>query len=99
MRRRSLHAALIANALLLAALGARALSPSADAQNAGVQARGRGEYTLVAGKLPSGGPHAIYVLDSANQELIALRWDASRQTLSAIGFRNTASDAAARAGR
>jgi len=36
---------------------------------------------------------AIYVIDAANQELLALRWNRSNKALSAIGFRDLASDA------
>lgn len=102
-RRGAIRVALVANAALFAILAVREFSTPATAQSqtppATANARARGEYTLVSGRLPSGGPHALYVLDGGNQEMVALRWDASRSMLGGIGYRNIATDAAARAGR
>lgn len=78
------------NALLLAALGAVTLAPSADAQNA--TPRARGEYSLVGGGVTGGNANAVYVLDSANRELIALLWDNSRRQINGIGYRDLAND-------
>jgi hypothetical protein len=61
--------------------------------------RARGEYTMLSGEITTGGPQAIYIVDSANQEIVALRWDQGRQSLGALGYRNIASDAAAKPGR
>jgi hypothetical protein len=66
---------------LLIAMGAR----QAGAQNA--PARARGEYTMVSGRSNSGGSELVYVLDAANQEIVALKWDQSRQAMSAVGYR------------
>lgn len=68
----------------------------ARAQNA---VRVHGEYTMVAGLTTSGGSHVVYVLDSANQELVALRWDQSKSAMAGVGYRNLAADAQAQPGR
>ncbi len=62
-------------------------------------ARARGEYTMVSGATSAGGPQAIFVIDSANQEVLALRWNQGRQSLDTIGYRSIATDAAAKPGR
>lgn len=77
--------------LLLTLLGATVAS-TALAQNA-AGARARGDYTMASGRISVGGPHAIYVLDSANQEVVALRWDNSKQTLLPVGYRSLSRDA------
>lgn len=88
---------LVAIALLLGVLVLQRGSPVAFAQ---AQAnRLRGEYTLISGRLANGGAHAIYVLDSSNGEMIALRWDQSRQVMTGIGYRSLSKDANAQIGR
>jgi hypothetical protein len=74
--------------------------PLAIGQNAqpGV-GRARGEYTMVAGRTISGGPAAVYVVDSANQELVALRWDQAKQQMIGMGYRSLQGDARAVPGR
>ncbi len=69
---------------------------------AGAQAgggRARGEYTMVSGATSAGGPQAVFIVDSANQEVLALRWNQGRQSLDTIGYRSIATDAAAKPGR
>jgi len=61
--------------------------------------RARGEYTMVSGRTNSGGAHAVYILDSVNQEMIALRWDQSKQTMSGIGYRSLVQDGQSNPGR
>lgn len=89
------------NLALLAALLVSMYIPGAVAQNANTPAgaRNRGEYTMISGRTNSGGADAIYVLDSANQELVALRWDGARQSLVGIGYRNLSADAKSVPGR
>lgn len=84
------------NAVLLAALAAITFAPFATAQpgmtpNAG---RARGQYTLVSGRTMSGGADAVYIVDSSNQELVALRWDQGKQALLGLGYRNLSGDGA-----
>jgi hypothetical protein len=61
--------------------------------------RGRGDYTMVGGKIQGGSGNAIYILDGANQQLIAVRWNDSRKTLDGMDYRNLAQDAGANAGQ
>ena len=86
------------NASLLVALGFVALAGPAGAQNQ-PGTRVRGEYTMVAGEMQGGNSSAIYIIDSANQELIALRWDESRRTLMGLGFRDIDADSKLKPGR
>ncbi len=79
------------NVALLCALGAVTWWGS-YAQAQSQRARARGEYTMIAGRTSSGGPAAIYLVDSSNQELVALRWDTGKQALVGLGYRNMAGD-------
>ena len=88
-RRRGL---IVLNAVLLAVLAALTWSPLASGQNQGA-GRARGDYTMVAGKTTAGGPAAVYLIDSANQEVVALRWDQSKQEMVGLGYRSLQTDA------
>lgn len=68
-------------------------SPSAAAS------RARGNYTMVAGRLRSGSTSAIYIIDAANQDVVALRWNDSRKALEGLGYRNLARDVGQAPGR
>ncbi|QQS07960.1 MAG: hypothetical protein IPK69_08040 [Phycisphaerales bacterium] len=83
------------NAILVGGLAMK-WSPMAWAQD---RSRPRGEYTMVSGRLPSGGPEAIYVVDAANEEIVALRWDNGRQALVGIGYSQIGSEAEQDPGR
>ncbi len=92
------HSGLIAiNLALVAILAVITLLPTdAEAQ----QRRARGDYTMVAGEVQGLTEAAIYIVDSNNSEMVALRWDNSRRSLAPIGFRDLAADSrAARGGR
>lgn len=84
---------LLVNVLLLAVLVVTMWPGPASAQNAASPARARGEYTLVAGRTGSGGADAVYILDAANQEMVALRWETAKQSLVGIGYRDLSADA------
>lgn len=84
------------NVALALGLALVTLAPSADAQRA---ARARGDYTMVAGAINGSTSHAIYIVDGANQEMVALRWNESSKSLDGIGFRDLAADVTARPGR
>ncbi len=89
------------NIALLGVLGVVTLvgvmSSRAGAQpgtgGAGGAARGRGEYTMVAGKIQGATTAAIYVVDAANQEVVALGWDRATSRLEPIGHRSLLDDA------
>ena len=58
--------------------------------SAGGPLRARGDYTVVVGR--AAGTSALYILDGSNQEMIALRWDNTKQSLMGIGYRSLATD-------
>lgn len=90
----------VLNGALLAVLAAVTLSSPSHGQAgpAGGQ-RARGEYTMVAGRIMGGSTHVAYVVDTANQEMIAVRWNEGQKSLDGIGYRNIAQDAQAQPGR
>ena len=86
------------NGALLAVLAAVTLSPTTHGQAATGQ-RARGEYTMVAGRIMGGSTTVAYVVDTANQEMIAVRWNEGQKGLDGIGYRNLAQAAQAQPGR
>lgn len=69
--------------------------PAGGAGDRGPDAAGRvrGEYTMLSGRIQGSTTSAIYILDAANQELVALTWNRSANQLEAIGLRNLSDDA------
>ena len=89
MKRPSAQRGLIAlNVILLGVLGAVTLAPGASAQDR----RQMGEYTLVGGSAQGVTGNVVYILDSANMELIAVRWDQTRKWVTGVGYRNLRTD-------
>ena len=41
-----------------------------------------------------GGAEVVYLVDTVNRELIAVRWDQGRKSLTGIGYRNLDADTA-----
>ncbi|CAN5870819.1 hypothetical protein BH11PLA1_BH11PLA1_15480 [soil metagenome] len=95
VRRRAVPILLAVNCLLLIALGAAALGQGVSPLAA---SRARGQYVVVPGKILGSPTNAIYILDTANEELVAVRWNKTGQRLDGIGFRDIIADAAS-AGR
>lgn len=91
--RKPVHGLVILNLVLACGLGAVSLSTSADAQASNPVNRVRGEYSVVGGSTIGGISNMLYVLDSANREMIALHWDDSRKSLEGIGYRDLSLDA------
>lgn len=81
---------MVLNAALLLVLGAVTFAPSAGAQSD--SSRPRGEYSVVGGEVTGSNTNGIYIVDSANRELVALLWDDSRRQLNGIGYRDLATD-------
>lgn len=101
----SRHRSLIAlNMVLLGLLALITLAPGAGAQPGGAggaggggtapgqRPRAHGQYGVVAGRFQGGVEAAMYIVDSANEELLALRWDRSRKAISVLGYRDMAQD-------
>jgi hypothetical protein len=85
------------NVALLAAVAVAALVQHVPedvhaASPAGL-ARPRGEYTMVSGRAQGMSTAAIFLFDSANQELLAVTWDRAGGDLKAVGFRSVTDDA------
>jgi hypothetical protein len=90
--------ALIAlNAALLLVLGIITLAPESYAQRG--QARVRGDYTMVSGRIVGGSSNVVYIIDAANQELIAVRWSNASKGLDGVGFRSLQADGQTGPGR
>lgn len=90
--RRSTRVLVGVNAVLLAAL-VLAWIPRATAQ--GGAARPRGQYAMLGGKLSGSSTSGVYVVDSVNRELIALRYVRGDGGLEPFGFRDLNADSAA----
>lgn len=71
----------------------------ADIASAQARARARGEYTMVAGRIQGGSSNVAYLIDAANQEMIALRWNENAKGLEGLGFRDLLADSQASPGR
>lgn len=87
---------ILLNAGLLVALAAVSLAPPAGAQRGG---RAGGDYTMVAGRVQGGSTNAVYVVDAANQEMIAVRWNGGTKSLDGLAYRDLSADAAMNPGR
>jgi hypothetical protein len=90
--RRSTRVLLCVNLVLVGALLVLVL-PRAGAQ--GQVSRPRGQYVMLGGKVQGMGTSAVYILDSVNRELIALKYDRSKTRLEPFGFRDLSVDSAA----
>ena len=98
--RRFLRPILLANAAALAVLVGLSLAPSrAPGQVAQPDFRARGEYTMISGRTSAGSRPVVYVVDSANGEVVALRWDNNKQQFNGVGYRSIQTDARAGRGR
>lgn len=90
--KRNPHKGLIAlNAILLGLLAIVTLAPGAEAQTK--RKRPVGQYAIVDGRIQGSAEAAIYVYDTSNQEMLALRWNSSRKVLQVLGHRDLAADA------
>lgn len=78
------------NAVLLIVLALVTFGSSVKAQPAG---RGRGEYTMVAGGGSGTDAAIIWIVDVANQEMIAMTFNHNTKVLDGVGYRNLAADA------
>ncbi len=90
----NLRALIALNALLLGLLAMVTFAPTVSAQ-----ARARGAYTMVAGGANNSQSAVVYIVDTVNQEMTVMTYDASNRTVKGIAYRNLAADAAAQLGR
>lgn len=80
-----------ANILLAGAALTMLATTLADAQPSQPN-RTAGQYTCVGGQTIGGYTSTIYVLDSANRELVALKWNDGSKQLEGVGFRDLVTD-------
>jgi hypothetical protein len=86
--------AALAGLTLLASRPAEALGQrTATTEPAPARGAARGLYTMLSGRIQGSTTSAIYILDAANQELVALTWNRSAGQLEPIGLRNLSDDA------
>ncbi len=85
----NIMALLALNGVLLGLLAVVTLGPTVAAQN-----RGRGDYMMVAGRANGADSSVVYIVDTANQELIAVTYSQSNKRVDGIGYRNLAADSA-----
>lgn len=84
MDRKSYKGLITLNVLLIVTLVLVSLGSSeTNAQNTN---RARGQYTALGMKVTGSVSDAIVLVDSNNQELVALRWDNSRRSLVGIDY-------------
>jgi hypothetical protein len=55
--------------------------------------RAQGQYTMVGARSQGTAAKAIYIIDSQNREMIAVRWNQGQNRLDGLGYRNLAVDA------
>lgn len=55
--------------------------------------RGAGQYTMVGGRTEGSTAKVVYIIDSQNKELLAVRWNQGQNRLDGIGYRSLAQDA------
>jgi hypothetical protein len=83
----SLRGLVVLNLVLLAALAAVTFMPDAHAQ-----ARSRANYTMVAGGVPGAAADVVWIVDSVNQQVIAISWEPNKREMIGIGGRSLARD-------
>ena len=77
------------NAALVALLAAVTFGPKVDGQ-----ARPRGEYTMVAGGVKGADSSAVFVVDTVNQEMMAITYNRQTKLVEGIAYRSLAEDVA-----
>ena len=92
MKPRPPIALLTLNAALLATLALVTLEPGAQAQQ---NTRTRGRYGIISGWVQNCDPEVAYIMDEANQEVVAVYWDERVKQFIGQGYRNMANDSSA----
>ncbi|MEM7228330.1 MAG: hypothetical protein AAF432_05875 [Planctomycetota bacterium] len=83
-----LRGLLLLNAALLMVLGTITFGSHVQAQQ-----RPRGQYNMVSGGVNGAETPAVWIIDGASQELIAITYDPNSKDIAGIGYRNIAADA------
>ncbi len=85
----STRALIVLNAILLVLLVAVTFAPAVSAQ-----VRSRGEYTMVAGGVKGASSSAVFIVDTGNQEMMAITYNQQDKSLEGIAYRSLAEDVA-----
>lgn len=80
-----LNVCLAAGAVVLAVVGMAGAQSTQSRRTAG-------QYTCVGGQTLGGYTNVIYVLDSANREMVALQWNDTSKQLDGVGYRDLVED-------
>jgi hypothetical protein len=93
-RRGRIAVLLTINALLAGATVAGLVATRASAQpgGAGLQNRPHGNYLMVSGRASGVSGNLVYIVDTINRELVALRYQRAAGRLEPISYRNLAGD-------
>jgi hypothetical protein len=96
MKNKSFISLVALNLVLLGVLAYGSLAPSANAQQQQPAAAGRagGRYGMVSGVVQNVYPGVVYIVDEANQEVVAVMWNETIRQFSGVGYRDLKSDAA-----
>jgi len=93
MKNKSFISLVALNLVLLGILAYGTLAPSATAQQASASRAG-GRYGMVSGVVQNVYPGVVYIVDEANQEVVAVMWNETIRQFSGVGYRDLKSDAA-----
>jgi hypothetical protein len=93
MKNKSFISLVAVNLLLLGVLAYGSLAPNAQAQQAAASRAG-GRYGMVSGVVQNVYPGVVYVIDEANQEVVAVMWNESIRQFTGVGYRDLKSDSA-----
>jgi len=77
---------LAVNVVLLSALFIFQLE--SPARGGAVDPRPRGSYLMVTSTMEAGNSEVLYLIDDANREMVALRWDQVSQAFIGLGYRD-----------
>lgn len=79
------------NLVLLAVLAFGGIGKPAQAQQS---PRVSGRYGMVSGVVQNVYPGVVYIVDEANQEMVAVLWNETTQQFQGLGYRDFKSDIA-----
>lgn len=80
------------NVLLVAAILVVPMARSAQGQGGGNRARAT--YSMAGGNIAASDMGVLHIIDETNQELLSVMWNEKTKTLTPVGYRNLAADAA-----
>ncbi len=98
MKNRTTKPLVILNVALLALVITLGVARNAGA-NGSQPDRARGAYSMISGAIQGGSNDVAYIIDTVNQELVAIDWNGANSQFRVIGYRNLAVDSKQRGGR